>query len=389
MHLRFRLASRYAFSRQNRHRRSSVRIALGLALCLLAIVAVLSFMQALQTNLFTDIRNLESFDLQYTNASSSLAEARAIAEDMGTYSGVEAAFVWAEMPVVIQSESGATFSVRLRALDLSDRHRGIIHPYMGSLFDDGAIAIAYTNAHLVPPTKEVKLTFLRSGKQAAVVPATRVVPVSGIYYTSSWEFDSTTLLTTLETVQSLIGMVNYHVGLYSNTAPMSVKRQLKNAGYPEIKTYHEANAALWAAMELEQKLMVVMLLVMVVIVLVHAYSSTRRLVATKQREVAMLMTLGVPKRTITEVFILQAAIISSLGLALGVGLSYGLLALYPHLAPILYRHIGTYLVLTIQVGQLLLLIGGIFTFSLLVAYWAIRRLLSVDIMEMFVYDETT
>lgn len=389
MHLRFRLASRYAFSRQNRHRRSSVRIALGLALCLLAIVAVLSFMQALQTNLFTDIRNLESFDLQHTNVSSSLAEARAIAEDMGSYLGVEAAFVWAEMPVVIQSESGATFSVRLRALDLSDRHRGIIHPYMGSLFDDGAIAIAYTNAHLVPPAKEVKLTFLRSGKQAAVVPATRVVPVSGIYYTSSWEFDSTTLLTTLETVQSLIGTVNYHVGLYSNTAPMSVKRQLKNAGYPEIKTYHEVNAALWAAMELEQKLMVVMLLVMVVIVLVHAYSSTRRLVATKQREVAMLMTLGVPKRTITEVFILQAAIISSLGLALGVGLSYGLLALYPHLAPILYRHIGTYLVLTIQVGQLLLLIGGIFTFSLLVAYWAIRRLLSVDIMEMFVYDETT
>ncbi|HZJ87865.1 MAG TPA: FtsX-like permease family protein, partial [Sphaerochaeta sp.] len=251
------------------------------------------------------------------------------------------------------------------------------------------LAIAYTNAHLVPPNKAVKLTFLRSGKQAAVVPATRVVPVSGIYYTSSWEFDSTTLLTTLETVQSLVGTVNYHIGLYSNTAPMTLKRQLKNAGYPEIKTYHEVNAALWAAMELEQKLMVVMLLVMVVIVLVHAYSSTRRLVATKQREVAMLMTLGVPKRTITEVFILQAAIISSLGLALGVGLSYGLLALYPHLAPILYRHIGTYLVLTIQVGQLLLLIGGIFTFSLLVAYWAIRRLLSVDIMEMFVYDETT
>ncbi|HZJ88943.1 MAG TPA: ABC transporter permease, partial [Sphaerochaeta sp.] len=144
MHLRFRLASRYAFSRQNRHRRSSVRIALGLALCLLAIVAVLSFMQALQTNLFTDIRNLESFDLQYTNVTSSLAEARAIAEEIGTYPGVEAAFVWAEMPVVIQSDSGATFSVRLRALDPSARHQEILNCYTGTLFVDETLAIAYT-----------------------------------------------------------------------------------------------------------------------------------------------------------------------------------------------------------------------------------------------------
>ena len=80
MGLLLRLSTRYAFSSQNRHRSTSVRIALGLALCLFAIVAVLSFMQALQRNQFEDIRTFESFDLQVQLQQSNLEEAQEVAK---------------------------------------------------------------------------------------------------------------------------------------------------------------------------------------------------------------------------------------------------------------------------------------------------------------------
>lgn len=101
----------------------------------------------------------------------------------------------------------------------------------------------------------------------------------------------------------------------------------------------------------------------------------------------MLMTMGAARSTVCGAFVLQAAIITAIGLAGGIILSYGGLALYPHLSNLVYRHMGVRLVLSIEAGHMLLLCIGILAFSLLSALVAVRRLLGSDIMEMFVYEE--
>lgn len=381
------LASRYAFSRQNRHRRSSIRIAVGLALGLFAIVTVLSFMQALQRNQFKDIRALESFDLQIGGSDYSLAEARHAAETIGGLDGITAAFVWAELPIIIQGEQGRTISARIRALDGPSQFLDEIKHYKGTPFGEGELSSSWANYLWIKEGDEITITYLRRGRQATIVPASKRIPIGSIYYTSSWEFDQTTLLSTLSTLASITDDVTYNIGIYTDLDAKRAKRIIAESGFEGVRTYQEVNAALWGAMELEQKMMALMLLLMVVIVLVHAYSSTRRLLAAKQREVAMLMTMGAARSTVCGAFVLQAAIITAIGLAGGIILSYGGLALYPHLSNLVYRHMGVRLVLSIEAGHMLLLCIGILAFSLLSALVAVRRLLGSDIMEMFVYEE--
>lgn len=381
------LASRYAFSRQNRHRRSSVRIAVGLGLGLFAIVTVLSFMQALQRNQFRDIRALESYDLQVSAEGLSLDQARGIARAIEQLEGMAAAFVWAELPVIIQGEGGRTISARIRALDTPDRFLQEIRHYKGTPFGEGELSSAWANYLWLKEGDEITITYLRRGRQATIVPASKVMTIGSVYYTSSWEFDQTTLLSNLSTLASVTADLGYHIGIYTDLDVKKAKKIIALAGHEGVRTYQEINAALWGAMELEQKMMALMLLLMVVIVLVHAYSSTRRLLAAKQREVAMLMTMGARRSTVSAVFVLQAAIVTTIGLVGGIILSYGSLALYPRLSDLVYRQMGVRLLLSIEAVPLLLLSLGILAFSLLSALMAIRRLLGSDIMEMFVYEE--
>jgi len=387
MGILLRLSSRYAFSRQNRHRGSSIRIALGLALGLFAIVMVLSFMQALQSNQFKDIRTLESFDLQIDASSHTLEEARTMAARLDDLAGITAAFVWADLPVIIQGEGGRTLSCRIRGVDAPPPFIDAVKSYKGTLFGEGSIASSWANSLWIKDGEPITVTFLRRGRQATIVPASKKIEVSAIYYTTSWEFDQTTLLATLDTLSSITEDLTYHIGIYTDRDVRAAKRIVAAAGFAEVQSYQEVNAALWGAMVLEQRMMTLMLLLMILIVLVHAYSSTRRLLASKGREVAMLMTMGAERRTVGAAFILQSAIISALGLSLGTCLSYLALALYPHLAPIIYRRIGTHLVLEIKAAHVLLISVGILAFSLVSSLLAIRRLLRADIMEMFVYEE--
>lgn len=387
MSILLRLSSRYAFSRQNRHRGSSIRIALGLALGLFAIVMVLSFMQALQNNQFKDIRTLESFDLQADVSTLPLSEARRQAAAIAKLDGIEAAFVWADLPVIIQGEGGRTISSRIRGIDAPAPFVEAVNSYKGTTFAEGKIASSWANSLWIKDGDTITTTFLRRGKQATIVPASKKVEVGAIYYTTSWEFDQTTLLATLDTLSSITEDLAYHIGIYTSLDVQKTKALITDAGFAGVKSYQEVNAALWGAMLLEQRMMTLMLLLMILIVLVHAYSSTRRLLLAKQREVAMLMTMGARVKTIHAAFVLQSAFVTLLGLVVGCGLCWGALALYPHLAAVIYRKMGTHLVLVIKWIQVLALSGGILAFSLISSLLAIRRLLRADIMEMFVYEE--
>lgn len=137
MRLLLHLATRYAFSRQNRHRGTSVRIALGLALCLFAIVAVLSFMQALQRNQFEDIRTFESFDLQIDLQSNDYDSANEVAKQIQELVSVQNAFVYADIPVIAQGTDGSTIAGRLRGIDGEGRFLSNLNSYRGFLFQEG------------------------------------------------------------------------------------------------------------------------------------------------------------------------------------------------------------------------------------------------------------
>ncbi|NLK05936.1 MAG: ABC transporter permease, partial [Spirochaetales bacterium] len=285
MGLLLRLSTRYAFSSQNRHRSTSVRIALGLALCLFAIVAVLSFMQALQRNQFEDIRTFESFDLQVQLQQSNLEEAQEVAKRIEALDSVSSAFVYADIPVITQAQDGTTVAGRMRAIEAEGRFAEQLNSYRGTIFSEGKLASSYSNSRSIKVGDELKVTLLRKGRQATVIPAQRTLEIGALYYTTSYDFDHTTFLTDLPTLLLLNPDAPLKIGVYTEQAVDGVKQELMTLGFPQASTWREINASLYGAMELEQKMMTLMLFLMVIVVLVHIRNSSRRLLLAKQREI--------------------------------------------------------------------------------------------------------
>ncbi len=389
MGLLLRLSTRYAFSSQNRHRSTSVRIALGLALCLFAIVAVLSFMQALQRNQFEDIRTFESFDLQVQLQQSNLEEAQEVAKRIEALDSVSSAFVYADIPVITQAQDGTTVAGRMRAIEAEGRFAEQLNSYRGTIFSEGKLASSYSNSRSIKVGDELKVTLLRKGRQATVIPAQRTLEIGALYYTTSYDFDHTTFLTDLPTLLLLNPDAPLKIGVYTEQAVDGVKQELMTLGFPQASTWREINASLYGAMELEQKMMTLMLFLMVIVVLVHIRNSSRRLLLAKQREIAMLRSMGLTKGGVQLLFVLQALLVAVIGVVVGSLLALAAVALYPNLSNLVYQSMGVHLTLSIRNSELLILSLSILVFSMFAAYQGTHRILKVDIMEMFAHDEVS
>nr|WP_321304397.1 FtsX-like permease family protein [uncultured Sphaerochaeta sp.] len=387
MRLLLRLATRYAFSRQNRHRGTSVRISLGLALCLFAIVAVLSFMQALQRNQFEDIRTFESFDLQIDLESNDYIAANEAATLIEGLDSVQHAFVYVDIPVIAQGTDGSTIAGRLRGIDGEGRFLSNLNSYRGFLFQEGQIAVSYSNTRSIDMGETLTLTFLKKGKQATVVPSRKELEVGAVYYTTSYDFDHSTFLCDVETLLALQGDVPLKIGVFTLQDVKEVKAEIMQMGFPNTSTWMEINASLYGAMELEQKMMALMLFLMVLVILVHIRNSSRRLLLAKQTEIAMLRAIGLTKAKVQALFVLQAVVVAVIGSLVGVVLSYVGIAIYPTLSSYVYRSMGVHLELEIRSVELLVLFIVIVAFSLLASFHGTHKILKADIMEMFAHDE--
>ncbi|HKL60189.1 MAG TPA: FtsX-like permease family protein [Sphaerochaeta sp.] len=382
------LAKRYAFSSENRHKGTSVRIALGLALCLFAITMVLSFMQALQKNQFEDIRTFESFDVQAPLSSTDLDKGAALVRELESLPLVEHAFLFAEIPVLIQGRDGSSLAGRIRAIESKGPFTEGLNLYRGELLKEGELTASYLHLGAMPLGETIEVTLLKKGRQATVIPSQRRLKVGGVYYTSMYDFDSSTYLTDLPTLYSLNGDAPLSVGIYSQATSEAVAKEIReNFSDLDPITWKEANASLYGAMQLEQSMMTLMLLLMVAVIVIHIRNSSRRLLLAKQREIAMLRSMGLQKRQVQQVFVLQALIVASVGALGGMALSFVGVLLYPHFSLLVYSSLGVHLTLVVDFLNLFLLVIAILCFSGFASFLGTRRILKADIMEMFAHDE--
>lgn len=382
------LAKRYAFSSENRHKGTSVRIAFGLALCLFAITMVLSFMQALQENQFEDIRTFESFDVQAPLSHTDLDKGNALVAELESLSLVDHAFLFSEIPVLIQGKDGTSLAGRIRAIQSKGSFTEELNLYRGELFKEGTLTSSYLHLSSMPLGESVEVTLLKRGKQATVIPSQREMSIGGVYYTSMYDFDSSTYLTDLATIYSLNADAPLSVGIFSKEKSDAVAKEIRE-NFPELDpiTWKEANASLYGAMQLEQSMMTLMLLLMVVVIIIHIRNSSRRLLLAKQREIAMLRSMGLQKRKVQQIFVLQALIVATVGALGGVLLSLVGILVYPSFSQLVYSSLGVHLKLVVDFLNLFFLVVAILCFSGLASYIGTRRILKADIMEMFAHDE--
>ena len=310
---------RYAFSRTRGQRTTSIMIMVGIAVGLVALLVISAVMNGLQNAQMDQLRNLESFDLIVSSGKLS-------ADDVKSIDGVDTAFRFLETNVlVVDKTSETSISARVRAYDSyayqSSRMSEslFMSSDVPSSFEGLLVSFSMTRSLNLRSNDDIKVTFLKPGRTATIVPYTATMGIGGYFSSKMTEFSSSTAFMDYERLASIIGEDTSKVGVYvSGNQNKVVEAIMALDPDAQVITWQEYNKALYSALMLEKTLMYVFLAFMFLIICVNLKNSTRRLLSNKQKEGAMLRAIGCSRTFVNSVFLGQGIVICLLGEIIGV-----------------------------------------------------------------------
>ena len=147
--------------------------------------------------------------------------------------------------------------------------------------------------------------------------------VAGIFDTGMYEYDTSLAYISLKSAQKFLGMEDAVSGVEVKVKDIygveKVGETIRRAlGYPFwTKDWKQMNRSLFAALKLER---VVMFIILVLIVLVAAFgivSSLIMVVMEKNKDIAILKSMGATARSIMRIFVLEGLIIGIVGTFVG------------------------------------------------------------------------
>lgn len=308
----FKIARRYTFSSKNRHKLTSVRIALGLLFSTLALNIILSFMLGLQDKKFSLIKEYHSYDAiielkEDTNVDILL-------NDLNNDPNIYLAFKFLEVPTIIKNSDNSQFIGQIRAFKSEDFDKLSYTLTKGQFEDDGIIlSSSFTNSSSFSYMKPIDLTILKRGKVVTVVPLQVENEISAEYFTPMKDFNNFYALMEYDVLKEYAPYTIDKIGVFGDIN--TIEKIVDNKA--TVNTWIEQNESLYAAMKLEQYLMYLTLSIMSLIILIQLYNSTINLIKTKQGEIAMLRALGITKKQTEQIFIFTSLIISFTGIFIG------------------------------------------------------------------------
>ena len=387
--LNLRIAFRYAFSKLRRQRLTSVIICLGIAAGIFAMFFIMSLMNGLQSKQIDTLRAVESFDIMITDTKLS-------SEDVKVLEGCDSVFEFAETPVLINDlNSSRSTSARIRAYDLSyfDNKR-VMGNFSYNPVPEQGISLSYSLGYSLGYVggNNFEITFLRPGKTATIVPYTQSIDVNAFYASSLTEFNSSTVLTSIDTYKSILGNKNTGLGVFCTSNIDKLANQIKDLD-PDagVQTWKEYNNAVYGALVLEKAIMYVFLSFVFLIICVNLRNSTRRMISSHQVEGAMLRALGYRRNAVRSIFLLQGIIICVIGEFIGTVL--GLLAI-KNMDGILYLigrisgssfFVSSMIVPSLSSIEIIVILVAVLLLGFVYTYAGCRKVFRSEIMEV-IYD---
>ena len=163
-----------------------------------------------------------------------------------------------------------------------------------------------------------------------VQPRVKRFQVVGIFNSGMYEYDSTLAYITLKEAQNFLNMDGIVTGVEVKTddifAASEIGRRIRERlGFAyQIKDWMEMNRNLFSALKLEK---LAMFVILVLIILVAAFSiigTLIMLVTEKQKDIAILKSMGATPRSIMKTFIILGLTIGLFGTLLGLAGGYTL-----------------------------------------------------------------
>jgi len=156
-----------------------------------------------------------------------------------------------------------------------------------------------------------------------VMPRLKKFLVVGVFDSGFYEYDSTMAFLSLTDAQEFLNLGNVVTGLEVKVDNIyqagSIARQLeKKLGYPYwARHWMEMNKNLFSALRMEKRVMFIILSLIVLVAMFNIITTLIMVVMEKNRDIAILKSMGATARSIMKIFIYQGLIIGVIGTLLG------------------------------------------------------------------------
>jgi lipoprotein-releasing system permease protein len=162
-----------------------------------------------------------------------------------------------------------------------------------------------------------------------VVPKFRHFRVVGVFDSGFYDFDATWAFTNLPAAQRLFDLadvasvIEFKIDdIYRAASVAEQIREAAGKGF-ETTTWMEQNRSLLSALRLERLVTILTIGLIVVVAALNIFITLAMMVMEKNRDIAVLMSMGARKRQVWAVFTLYGLFIGAFGSLLGLILGYG------------------------------------------------------------------
>ncbi len=158
---------------------------------------------------------------------------------------------------------------------------------------------------------------------AGMFPKMKKFRISGLLRTGYYEFDHTIAYTLLPHASDFLGLKNGVTGIAVKVQNMNQAEKVADqiqevVGYNySVKTFAQMNSTLYAALKLEKTMMFIILFLIIGVASLNIASNLILLGTEKLRDIGILRAMGASPLAVRKIFMWEAMIIATLGIALG------------------------------------------------------------------------
>jgi len=306
---------------------------IGIALSVIVLITVLSVMNGFQHEIRGRILDVASH-IQAFGEEGHLADWQGVREDLKSQPNILASAPFVQGQGLL-SNNGEFQGVLVRGVvpELEDQVAGIGHHMDagGSLASlrpgEYGIVLGRELARSLDAHVGDKLRVITPEgnlSPGGMIPRSRAFTVVGIFWIDMYQYDANLALINLQDAQKL-----YHMGedvsgvRLKITDPLrapQVAAQLQSSSRRPIayRDWTMEDPAYFRAVEIEKRMMFLILTLIVVIASVNIVSNLVMAVTEKQADIAILRTLGASPRSILAIFVIQGAASGIVGTITGV-----------------------------------------------------------------------
>ncbi len=163
---------------------------------------------------------------------------------------------------------------------------------------------------------------------AGMFPKMKKFRISGLLRTGYYEFDNTIAYAPLAHASDFLGLKQGITGLAVKLSNLNDAEKLAPAiqeavgyGYA-VRTFAQMNSTLYAALKLEKAVMFIILFLIIAVASLNIASNLILLGTEKLRDIGIMRALGASPKMIRGIFMWEAMMTATIGIALGLGLAF-------------------------------------------------------------------